>query len=166
MKAVPQHDRERILELRKLIAYHQARYHEEDAPEISDEAYDSLVSELAQLETKYPELRSDESPLERVGGEVSDAFKKVRHRVRQWSFDNVFTHDELRAWEERVLRGLEKKGITASQVSYVGEHKIDGESLFAQRRVEMEKLEKTLPTLHVPCGIFLTSSKNRTRSLW
>ncbi len=116
----------RIEELRKLIAHHSAKYHEDDAPEISDEAYDSLVSELATLETKHPEFKSAESPLERVGGEVSDAFKKVRHKVRQWSFDNVFTNEELRAWEERVQRGLEKKGVTAAQITYVGEHKIDG----------------------------------------
>ncbi len=126
MKQVPKHAEKRAKELQKLISYHSARYHTDDTPEISDEAYDSLVRELTSLEVSYPTLRTTESPTGRVGDAVSDAFKKVPHRVRQLSCDNVFSHDELRAWEERLLRLLEKEGISKNDVSYVAEHKIDG----------------------------------------
>jgi DNA ligase (NAD+) len=126
MGIVPKKSLKRAEELQKLISYHGDLYHTKDTPEISDEAYDSLVSERARLEAEYPELKSKNSPNSRVGGEVSDAFKKVRHQVRQWSFDNVFTQDELRAWEDRVVRGLEKEGVQKSDISYVSEHKIDG----------------------------------------
>ncbi len=116
----------RVKELRKLIHYHSVRYYTDDAPEISDEAYDSLFAELVSLETQYPELCSVDSPTHRVGDTVSVAFKKVPHKVRQWSFDNVFTHDELRAWEDRLARILEKDHVTRKSISYVAEHKIDG----------------------------------------
>lgn len=118
--------RARARELQQLIAHHQALYHEQDAPEISDEAYDSLIEELKGLEDTYPELKTKDSPTEAVGGRADEAFTKVRHRVRQWSFDNVFSHDELRAWEERLRRVLEKEGRAVSQIAYVAEHKIDG----------------------------------------
>jgi DNA ligase (NAD+) len=126
MKQVPKDTEKRVGELRKLISYHSARYHTDDAPEISDEAYDSLVRELASLEEAYPTLRTVDSPTSRVGDAASDAFKKVPHKVRQWSFDNVFSHDELRAWEERLLKILTKEGVSPRDVTYVAEHKIDG----------------------------------------
>ncbi len=126
MKDVPKKVEKRATELRKLISYHSKKYHTEDAPEIPDEAYDSLVRELSLLEETHPGLRTEMSPTQKIGDASSDAFKKVRHTVRQWSFDNVFTHDELRAWEERLMRLLEKEGIAKREVSYVGEHKIDG----------------------------------------
>ena len=74
--------RARAKELVRLIAYHQKRYHEEDAPEISDEAYDSLVRELEALERAHPELRAKKTPTKAVGGAPSEAFSKVKHRVR------------------------------------------------------------------------------------
>lgn len=118
--------KERAKILAGLIAHHQKRYHEEDAPEITDEAYDSLVRELSELVDLYPTLASVQQTLDAVGGRPSDAFKKIRHKVRQWSFDNVFSDEELRAWEERIYRSLEKQDITVSQIAYVSEHKIDG----------------------------------------
>lgn len=115
---------ERIKKLRNVIAYHQKRYHEEDAPEISDEAYDSLVSELRTLEGVTDETVG--SVTNQVGGQASDAFTKVRHAVRQWSLGNVFTEGELREWEERLYRELATKDIAGSNLSYVVEHKLDG----------------------------------------
>ncbi len=115
----------RIKELRKLLEHHRALYHVNDAPTISDEVYDSLMVELDSLEKKYPEYDSPLSPTKRIGGHVLDTFKKVHHDVRQWSFDNVFTFDELVAWEERNLTLLRKQGITAIP-TYVAELKIDG----------------------------------------
>jgi DNA ligase (NAD+) len=126
MKEAPNEAVKRAEELARLISYHRKLYHEKDAPEVSDEAYDSLVRELKSLGEEYPEL----SPLFRetdvVGGLPDEAFKKVKHRVRQWSFDNVFSEAELRAWETRLLKMLAKEGVKEKEVAYVSEHKIDG----------------------------------------
>lgn len=118
--------RKRIDELVAIIEHHRKLYHENDAPEISDEAYDSLVAELAALETEYPKLKHATTPTEIVGGAPSEAFAKVKHRMRQWSFDNVFSDEELHDWEARLYRYLEKEGVRHSVLSYVAEHKIDG----------------------------------------
>ena len=117
--------KERAKILAGLIAHHQKRYHEEDAPEITDETYDSLVRELSVLVNRYPVLAAMQKTLDAVGGRPSDAFKKVQHKVRQWSFDNVFNDEELHAWEDRLYRSLEKQDIAVSQIAYVSAHKID-----------------------------------------
>lgn len=119
---------QRIHKLRDLVAHHQRRYHELDAPEISDEAYDALVRELRALESEHPELATPEpSPSLRVGGAPLEEFEKVRHELRQWSFDNIFSHDELLAWRERLERHLEREStLQPSRFSYCLEHKIDG----------------------------------------
>ena len=115
----------RLAELRKLVAYHQRQYHELDAPEISDAAYDSLVSELAALEDKAGTNTGTERIDTQVGGAPSEAFQKVTHRVRQWSFDNVFSYEELQAWEAKLYRFLDRQP-TEGKLRYVAEHKIDG----------------------------------------
>jgi DNA ligase (NAD+) len=129
----PKHsDTERLSRLREVIAYHKRRYYTEDSPEISDEAYDALVAELVVLEEKLEGKRS--ALTESVGDAVSTAFAKVKHVVPQWSFDNVFTPEELSQWEERLLRYLQKQGTTESTVSYVTEHKIDGLKIVLEYR--------------------------------
>lgn len=132
MKAVPKDIDRRASELARLIAHHQKLYHEKDAPEISDEAYDSLVGELADILNTYPELKVKHKEVVAVGGRPQDAFKKVTHKIRQWSYDNVFTEEELRAWEERLLRLLHKQDIRVSSLSYESEHKIDGLKLILE----------------------------------
>ncbi len=112
--------RKRYTQLESLVAYHQKRYHEDDAPEISDETYDALVRELRGLETEYPELKKNDAVSERVGGKPLDAFKKVRHEALQWSFGNVFSFEELTKWEDR-----NKKKVPGT-FSYCVEDKIDG----------------------------------------
>lgn len=107
------------------IEKHRQLYHTLDQPVISDEAYDSLVRELETLEESHPELRIATSPTGRVGGMPLAAFRKVRHVVRQWSFDNVFDMSELRAWDERVRRLLVKAGRREAP-QYACELKIDG----------------------------------------
>lgn len=124
-KATPQEKR-RAKELAEIIAHHAQKYHTEDAPEISDEAYDSLVQELRALEEKCPELKKHTTPTEAVGGAVSEAFSKVKHTVRQWSFDNIFSEEELIEWDARLYRFLEKEGVRTAKLQYVCEHKIDG----------------------------------------
>lgn len=126
----PKHDR--IAQLRSLITYHQHRYHELDQPEISDEAYDSLVRELRFLEGSSDE--SPESVTNIVGGRVNDAFAKVTHSVRQWSLGNVFSKEELHEWEERAVRQLEGTPWGAGTPRYVVEHKLDGLKLVVEYR--------------------------------
>ena len=115
-----------MAKLRELVLYHSKLYHEADAPEISDEAYDALVGELAALEIAHPTLKVSGTPTEAVGGAPSTAFAKVPHRVRQWSFDNIFSDEELEQWIARVERGLAAQGFSDSYPAYVCEHKIDG----------------------------------------
>ncbi|MEK7614238.1 MAG: NAD-dependent DNA ligase LigA [Patescibacteria group bacterium] len=117
--------KERILRLAETVSRHAKLYHEKDNPEISDEAYDSLLKELAELEQKFPKFKSLASPTQRVGGTPIKEFVKVRHEVRQWSFDNVFDFNELKEWEERTTRFLKKEGID-KKPTYVAELKIDG----------------------------------------
>ena len=125
--------KERLGALRELVAYHQKRYHTDDAPEISDQAYDALVLELSSLEETFEGRKS--AVTESIGGEVHAAFTKVRHRVPQWSFDKVFDQNELKAWEERLVRFLEKEGIEKPNPTYVTEHKIDGLKVVLEYRV-------------------------------
>ena len=117
-------EKKRLVQLRALVAYHQKRYHEDDAPEISDEAYDSLMRELVNLEIKNSGKTGKVA--EKVGGEASEAFTKVRHIVPQWSFDNVFSAQELIDWKDKLQRRLKEIDLRPSAVTYVAEHKIDG----------------------------------------
>lgn len=112
----------RAADLRSQIAHHDERYYALDAPEISDADYDALVRELAALEAAHPELVDESSPTRRVGaGALQEAFTPVEHRVPMTSLDNAMGVDELRAWGERVARGLE-----GDEIAYVCELKIDG----------------------------------------
>lgn len=118
-------DRDKILKLREELNRHIHLYHVLDKPVISDEAYDKLMSELISLEAKHQDMFDANSPSQKVGGRVLDEFKKVKHNVKQWSFDNVFNFEELQNWEDRNIKILEKDGIK-TKPSYVCELKIDG----------------------------------------
>lgn len=108
------------------VLRHAELYHTHDAPEISDEAYDALVRELIDIETHYPELKPKKSIVDKVGGTASEAFSKVRHAVPQYSFDNLFNHEELVEWVARVKRMLDKEGGEVSTLAFCAEEKIDG----------------------------------------
>ena len=104
-------------------------YHEEDAPEISDAEYDQLFRRLVALEAAYPALVTPDSPTQRVGGTPTGAlFSEVRHRRPMLSLSNAFSHDELRAFDTRVRRGLGLAAApeSADGLTYVAELKIDG----------------------------------------
>ena len=104
-------------------------YHVEDAPEITDAAYDQLFRELVALETAYPELITAELPTQRVGGTPTGAtFDEVRHRRPMLSLSNAFSHDELRGFDARVRKGLGLPAApeAAPDLRYVAELKIDG----------------------------------------
>lgn len=117
---------EKLTRLRKEIMRHQHQYHALDAPEISDAAYDSLMTELLALEATHPEFDDPASPSKRVGGKPLSAFQKVRHVVAQLSFDDAFDSDELKKWDERNRRMLEKLKAVPKTFSYDCELKIDG----------------------------------------
>ena len=113
--------RSRVIELRKLIDEANRQYYVLDNPEITDAEYDALFRELVELETKYPELVTPDSPTQRVGGPPSDAFAKVTHRTPMLSLANAFERDEVREFDKRVHRALGDL-----KVEYVTELKIDG----------------------------------------
>ncbi len=117
---------ERLEKLKETINHHRYLYHTKDTPEISDEAYDSLVHELEALEREYPELKTNDSPTERVGGEPLKEFVKVTHAVQQWSFDDVFNTATLEKWNEKVGNFIKKSGVEDESVEYCCELKIDG----------------------------------------
>lgn len=118
---------QRMRQLEAEIQRHSQLYHTHDAPEISDEAYDALVRELIDLESKYPELKSTVSPTQKVGDVVLSHFEKVRHQIPQWSYDNIFSYEELQAWEEKIQRMIEKApGLAKEKIDYCVELKIDG----------------------------------------
>jgi DNA ligase (NAD+) len=98
---------QRVDELRAQIAYHNERYHTLDDPEISDGDYDLLVRELRRLEADHPDLADASSPTRLVGGATSATFDPVEHTVPMMSLDNAMDVAELRAWAERVARGLD-----------------------------------------------------------
>ena len=119
----------RHAELAATIDRANALYHAQDAPEMSDAEYDQLFRELVALETAYPELITEESPTQRVGGApAGSVFDEVRHRRPMLSLSNAFSHDELRAFDVRVRRGLGLPPAPepATDLRYVAELKIDG----------------------------------------
>ena len=103
-------------------------YYAQDAPELSDAEYDALLRELVALETAYPELTTSDSPTQRVGGTPTGTFDEVRHARPMLSLANAFSHDELRAFDARVRKGLgfPPAPETAPDLRYVAELKIDG----------------------------------------
>ena len=119
--AVPKQVRDRAERLRKAIEHHNTRYYVLDQPEIPDAEYDQLFQELSDLEHKHPELRSDDSPTQRVGAAPLPEFAEVRHRMPMLSLGNAFDVDEVRAFDRRVREGL---GVDA--VDYATEPKFDG----------------------------------------
>lgn len=98
--------KQRIEELRKVIDDHQRFYYVDDAPQISDAAYDTLFRELEDLENVYPELVSSTSPTQRVGGKADGAFPKIEHQSPMLSLSDVKSNEEFLAWEKRIAKLL------------------------------------------------------------
>ena len=120
---------ERIDELRRLIRYHEERYYILAVPEIADAEFDALMRELERLEAEHPDLAASHSPTRRVGGRVAAGFETVDHVEPMLSLDNAYNEDELRAFDDRVRRGLDAAGSAVDNVDYVAELKIDGVSI-------------------------------------
>lgn len=113
----------RVKELREIIAYHNKKYYDEDSPEISDFEYDMLSNELKNLEKQFPELITEDSNTQKVGGHVKSGFKEVVHEVPLLSLQDVFSFDEVYEFDKRIKKQAEEFGKTTS---YVVETKIDG----------------------------------------
>jgi DNA ligase (NAD+) len=116
----------RAAELRQLIEHHNRLYYEQDQPEIGDDEYDALLNELRDLETAHPELKSADSPTQRVGARPLERFAPVRHIQPMLSLANARNEEELRAWLDRSNRFLEREGVEAADIRFVTEPKIDG----------------------------------------
>ncbi|HEY8564406.1 MAG TPA: NAD-dependent DNA ligase LigA [Beijerinckiaceae bacterium] len=109
------------------IAEHDRRYHQEDAPTISDADYDALRRRLEALENRFPEVATVESVSRKVGAKASEKFAKVRHRVPMLSLGNAFADEEVSEFVERIRRFLQLKGD--APLAFTAEPKIDGLSL-------------------------------------
>lgn len=114
---------ERLQQLCQELWQHNHQYYVLDNPTLTDAQYDKLYQELVALEAQYPQWVTADSPTQRVGAKASSKFASVKHPVRMYSLDNAFTPEDLTAWEERLIKQLD---ITAEQVDYVAELKIDG----------------------------------------
>src|SRR5436309_5030463 len=112
---------QRNAELRERIHHHDYLYYVEARPEIADAEYDRLMRELRELEARFPDLVTDDSPTQRVAGAATDVFKPVEHQVAMLSLDNATTADDLREFEARISRAL-----PGARFTYVCEPKIDG----------------------------------------
>lgn len=122
-------DHKRILELRDLLHRANRAYFVEAEPIMSDLDYDKLLKELIDSEAAHPELADPNSPSQRIGSAPIDGFATVRHAVPMTSIDNTYDVDDLKAWHQRVLKGLGEKGsrnLFSGDVAYVCDPKIDG----------------------------------------
>lgn len=111
----------RAAELRKLIAQYSYEYHVLDSPSASDAVYDGLFNELKQIEAEHPELITSDSPTQRVGNELKDGFKKVAHRTRMLSLNDVFDVEDVRAWVARM-----DKLLPGAKHEFFADIKMDG----------------------------------------
>jgi len=117
----PSELQQRVEELRRVIDYHNNRYHVLDDPEITDGEYDLFMRELRAIEADHPELQHPDSPTQRVGGAPVEGFAPVRHAIPMLSLANAFSEEELRAWYARATRLLGRE-----IAGFVLEPKIDG----------------------------------------
>lgn len=119
---VDNHIRSQAQELRETLTEHNYRYHVLDDPEIPDLEYDQLMRTLQKLEEEYPELRTEDSPTQRVGAPPLPAFESVRHKMPMLSLDNAFDDDEITDFDRRVRERLNSE----QGIEYVAEPKLDG----------------------------------------
>ena len=117
--------KQRIAELRQQVEYHANRYYDDDSPEISDFEYDMLMNELKNLEKEFPDLITEDSMTQKVGGHVKEGFLQVTHEVPLQSLQDVFSIEELEEFDKRVKKQLQDN----EKLNYVVETKIDGLSV-------------------------------------
>lgn len=110
----------KVKDLHNLLNQYNYEYHVLDQPSVPDAEYDRLMRDLIELEEQFPELKTEDSPTQRVGGEILDMFEKVEHQSQMLSLGNAFSKQDLRDFDRRVRQGA------GENVSYVCELKIDG----------------------------------------
>ena len=115
-------EKNRVLELHRLINFHSHKYHSLDTPEIEDHEYDALFQELLQLEDRFPELLYDFSPSQRVGSKPLDGFKKIEHLIPMLSLENAFNQKDMEDFNKRILERL----LIEADVNFSCEPKLDG----------------------------------------
>ncbi|MFW6295016.1 MAG: NAD-dependent DNA ligase LigA [Halanaerobium sp.] len=148
----------KIEELRDEIREHEYRYFVLDDPKISDAEFDKLMRELLDFENKFPEFITEDSPTQRIGGEVLDEFEKVEHSTDLLSLDNTFNNKELREFDSRI-----QKNIPGENYEYVVEHKIDGLSAVVRYEDGVFKLGATRGNGEI--GENITENMKTIRSL-
>jgi len=117
----------KIQKLRAQIDDLRYRYHVLNDPEVTDAMYEGMMDELRKIEEQHPELITPDSPTQRVAGKPLEKFEKITHTVQQWSFNDAFGEEEVKDWEERNLKILEKElGSRPKDLDYCCELKIDG----------------------------------------
>ena len=124
--------RARAIELAEEIRRHDSLYFHEDSPELTDFAYDTLRRELIELETRFPELQTEDSPTQKVGAAPASGFATANHRSPMLSLDNAMTEDEMRAFDARVAKSLgsaKSKNPDSRELCYVAEPKLDGSGI-------------------------------------
>ncbi|MEU6283661.1 NAD-dependent DNA ligase LigA [Streptomyces sp. NPDC047028] len=119
--AVPAEAREKHAQLAEQIEEHRFRYYVKDAPVVSDAEFDQLLKSLEALEEQYPELRTPDSPTQKVSGSYATEFTAVEHRQRMLSLDNTFNDDDLAAWVDRIAKELGEQ-----EYHFLCELKVDG----------------------------------------
>ncbi|MGW7280329.1 NAD-dependent DNA ligase LigA [Streptomyces sp. NPDC054844] len=119
--SVPAEAREKHVQLAEQIEEHRFRYYVKDAPVVSDADFDRLLRSLEELEEEYPELRTPDSPTQKVAGSYETEFTAVEHRSRMLSLDNTFNDEELAAWTERIAKELGEQ-----EYHFLCELKVDG----------------------------------------
>lgn len=119
--AVPAEARQRHAQLSEQVEEHRFRYYVKDAPVISDADFDGLLRSLEALEEEYPELRTPDSPTQKVAGSYKTEFTEVEHRERMLSLDNTFNDEDLAAWADRIAREL-----GSQEYHFLCELKVDG----------------------------------------
>ena len=115
-----------VKELREKLEYYAKKYYDEDKPEITDYEYDMMMNRLKALEKEFPELITEDSLTQKVGGHVKEGFKEVMHEVPLQSLQDVFSFEELQEFNNRITNKAKEEN---EEVRYVVETKIDGLSM-------------------------------------
>ena len=108
--------------LRAEILAHDKRYYELQAPTVADAEYDALMARLKALEEAHPELQTESSPTQKVSGAAASTFAPVKHARPMLSLDNTYNEEEIRAWNDRVMKNLPP----GDKPAYILEQKLDG----------------------------------------
>ena len=117
-------DKKEIESLRKTIHVHDHQYYVKNSPSISDREYDVLYHRLKELESRYPQWVTPDSPTQRVGGKVEQRFRQITHPAPMLSLDNTYNVDEVRAFHQRIIKGL--PDVAEDSIEYIVELKFDG----------------------------------------